>query len=116
MAISLSKLQHWFIALRSNRLFEFVVIGVILLSALIIGARTYDLQPRWQILLRVMDVGVTMFFLAEISVRMAAERRIADFFKQGWNVFDFFIVTASLIPIEESQSVLVARSQDLRQQ
>ena len=109
MAMSLSNLQRRFIALRSNRLFEFVVIGVILLSALIIGARTYDLHPRWQFFLKFMDVGVTVFFLAEISVRMAAEKRIRDFFKQGWNVFDFLIVTASLIPLEESQTVLVAR-------
>ena len=81
----------------------------ILLSALIIGARTYDLQGHWQFLLRLMDVGVTVFFLAEISVRMAAERRLRDFFKQGWNVFDFVIVSASLIPLEQSQTVLVAR-------
>lgn len=109
MTTSLPNLQRWFIALRGNRLFEFVVIGVILLSALIIGARTYDLHPRWELFLRLMDLGVTGFFLAEISVRMAAEKRITDFFKQGWNVFDFVIVTASLIPLEDSQTVLVAR-------
>ncbi|MDJ0861534.1 MAG: ion transporter [Gammaproteobacteria bacterium] len=109
MARTLDALQRRFIALRSNRLFEFIVIGVILLSALIIGARTYDLQPRWHFFLRFMDIGVTVFFLAEISVRMAAEKRLVDFFKQGWNVFDFLIVSASLIPMEESQTVLVAR-------
>ncbi len=104
-----SKLQRRFTELRNNRLFEFVVIAVILLSALVIGARTYDLQPRWQLFLKFMDIGITVFFLAEISVRMAAEKRITQFFKKGWNVFDFLIVTASLIPIEESQTVLVAR-------
>ncbi len=104
-----ARLQRRFIELRNNRLFEFVVIAVILLSALVIGARTYDLQPRWQLFLKFMDIGITMFFLAEISVRMAAEERITQFFKKGWNVFDFVIVTASLIPIEESQTVLVAR-------
>ena len=109
MSISLSNLQRWFVALRSNRLFEFVVIGVILLSALMIGARTYDLQLRWQIALRLMDIGVTVFFLAEIGVRMVAEKRLVDFFKKGWNLFDFVIVTASLIPLEDSQTVLVAR-------
>ncbi len=109
MRTSLSDLQRWLIALRSNKLFEFVVIGVILLSALIIGARTYDLQPGWQLALRLMDIGVTVFFLSEIGVRMAAEKRITDFFRKGWNLFDFVIVTASLIPLEESQTVLVAR-------
>ena len=83
MRISITELQRKFIALRNNRLFEFVVIGVILLSALIIGARTYELQLRWQIALRLMDIGVTVFFLAEIGVRMVAEKRLTDFFKKG---------------------------------
>ncbi len=109
MSISLSTLQHHFIAIRNNKLFEFVVIGVILFSAVLIGMRTYDLHTRFQIILHFLDVGVTVFFLAEILLRMAAEKRIKDFFRQGWNVFDFVIVMTSLIPLEESQTILVAR-------
>ncbi len=109
MSISLSTLQHYFIAIRNNKLFEFFVIGVILFSAVLVGMRTYDLHTRFQIILHFLDISVTVFFLAEISLRMAAEKRIKDFFRQGWNVFDFVIVMASLIPLEESQTILVAR-------
>ncbi|BBI50045.1 hypothetical protein HORIV_24660 [Vreelandella olivaria] len=49
------------------------------------------------------------FFLIEILIRMAAERSLLDFFKKGWNVFDFLIVTASLIPMDDSEMVLLAR-------
>jgi len=50
-----------------------------------------------------------LFFLFEIIVRMAAEKRLVDFFKKGWNIFDFVIVVASLVPINDSEMVLVAR-------
>ncbi len=98
-----------FVAIRSNKLFELVVISIIILSALTIGARTYDIDERWMRILMFFDVGVTVFFLIEILIRMMAEKRLRDFFRQGWNVFDFVIVTASLIPIQEGEMVLLAR-------
>jgi len=38
-----------------------------------------------------------------------AEKRLIDFFKHGWNLFDFVIVVASLVPINDSEMVLIAR-------
>ncbi len=98
-----------FIAIRSNKLFETVVIAIIVLSAMMIGASTYDIDPGWLGALKFFDIAVTVFFLVELLIRMAAEERFKDFFKKGWNVFDFLIVTASLIPIDESEMVLLAR-------
>ncbi len=98
-----------FIAIRSNKIFEMTVIAIIIFSALMIGASTYDIAPHWIEFIKLLDIAVTLFFLAELLIRMAAEKRLRDFFKQGWNIFDFFIVSASLIPIDESQMVLLAR-------
>lgn len=109
MSISFLTLQRSFIRLRNNKVFELLVIGVIVFSALLVGMRTYDLYPRWNAWLHFLDISVTVFFLAEITVRIAAEKRARDFFRQGWNIFDFIIVTASLVPMEASQTVLVAR-------
>lgn len=109
MNISLFTLQRSFIRLRNNKLFELLVIGVIVFSAVLVGMRTYDIYTRWNTLLYVLDTSVTLFFLAEITVRILAEKRARDFFRHGWNVFDFIIVTASLVPLEASQTVLVAR-------
>ena len=50
-----------------------------------------------------------VFETFEILVRMVAEGSLRRFFRQGWNVFDFVIVTASLIPVEESQMALLGR-------
>ncbi len=101
--------REHFVAIRSNKIFEMVVITIIILSAMMIGASTYDIAPHWMNVLKGFDVAVTAFFLIELLIRMAAEPRLRDFFKKGWNIFDFIIVTASLIPIDESELVLLAR-------
>ncbi|WP_447893595.1 ion transporter [Vreelandella sp. GE22] len=109
MSTSFSTWQARFEQLRSNKIFETVVIAIIVISALVIGARTYDEVSRFEQWLGYLDVAVTVFFLVEVLIRMAAEPRLRDFFKKGWNIFDFLIVTASLIPMDESEMVLLAR-------
>ena len=102
-------LRERFEKLRSNKLFETFVIGVILISALAIGAKTYDIPPAVGSILGVLDIAVTLFFLAEITVRMIAEGSIRRFFRSGWNIFDFIIVVASLVPLEDSETALLGR-------
>lgn len=109
MKIYWTRLQERLERLRANRLFESFVILVIIASALLIGAKTYDEVSRFDQLLYWLDLGVTLFFLFEIAVRMMAEKRLSDFFRRGWNLFDFVIVVASLVPINDSEMVLIAR-------
>lgn len=101
--------QARFEKLRTNKIFEAVVIAIIVISALVIGAKTYDETTKVEQWLLYLDVAVTIFFLIEILIRMAAERSLLDFFKKGWNIFDVLIVTASLIPMDDSEMVLLAR-------
>ncbi|VAW84994.1 FIG01065038: hypothetical protein [hydrothermal vent metagenome] len=101
--------REHFVAIRSNKFFEMAVVTIIILSAMMIGATTYDIAPHWMSVLKGFDIAVTVFFLIELVIRMVAEKRLRDFFKKGWNIFDFLIVTASLIPIDESELVLLAR-------
>ncbi len=109
MSSSASSWRDHFIALRSNKFFEMTVIAIIILSAMLIGATTYDIDPTWMTILYTLDIAITVFFLVEILIRMAAEKKLKNFFKNAWNVFDFIIVTVSLIPIDESELVLLAR-------
>ena len=96
-------------AIRSCKAFETLVIVVIVVSALAIGAHTHNL-PEWSLtLLEVLDISITLFFLFEIIIRMMVEPQFKNFFKNGWNVFDTIIVTVSLIPIDDSETVLLAR-------
>ncbi|GGO75397.1 hypothetical protein GCM10011348_00100 [Marinobacterium nitratireducens] len=109
MSQAISTLQDRFERLRANKAFEAVVIAIIVISALLIGAKTYEETNRFEQALLIADMAVTAFFLVEILIRMAAERRFLDFFKKGWNVFDFVIVVASLVPLQEGEMVLLAR-------
>lgn len=101
--------QARFERLRSNKFFEMVVIAIILLSALMIGVKTYALPAGVARAIIVLDWAVTLFFLAEITVRLLAEPDKRRFFRSGWNVFDTLIVVVSLIPIEDSELALVGR-------
>ena len=96
-------------AIRSCKAFETLVVSVIIISALAIGANTHDLSPLLIKTLSILDVGITLFFLFEIIIRMVVTPRFKDFFKSGWNVFDTIIVTVSLIPIDDGEAVLLAR-------
>ncbi len=109
MNFKASQLQTRFLALRENKLFETFVIAVILFSALVIGAKTYDISSTTMRVMRLFDLLVTLFFLLEIIVRMIAEGSIVRFFKKGWNIFDFIIVVASLAPLEDSEIALLGR-------
>ena len=99
-----------FIKIRNNNLFEAFVVLVILVSAVSIGFRTFDEEMQvYLVYLNYLDYFITLFFLVEILIRIIAERNILKFFKQGWNVFDFSVVVISLVPIENSETVLLAR-------
>lgn len=98
-----------FQAIRNNKLFETFIIVVIMASALIVGIKTYEV-PTWALTaVYWLDIFITLIFIIELSIRFAAEERKRDFFKSGWNMFDLFIVTVSLIPIDNTDMALVAR-------
>ncbi|WP_396587635.1 ion transporter [Bermanella sp. R86510] len=102
-------LQRRFRELRSNKGFELFVVAVIIFSAVVVGAKTYDLPPFMLSTLTWLDHLITLIFLIEIIVRFIGEDRKRDFFKSGWNIFDTVIVVASLIPVEESDMAFIGR-------
>ena len=101
--------QARFESARSNRLFELFIILVIIASALLVGVKTYQL-PTWvKPVIDGLDLLITLIFLAEISIRFLGEPQKRAFFRNGWNLFDTLIVVISLIPIDDTDSALVAR-------
>ncbi|MBL1459257.1 MAG: ion transporter [Methylophaga sp.] len=101
--------QHKLERLRQNRLFEIIVVSVILFSAMVTGVKTYEIPLQVLRLVDWLDYAITIFFVVEISVRFLAEPNKRDFFKSGWNVFDTIIVAVSLIPVNDSELAYVAR-------
>lgn len=102
-------LQAKFYRMRNNKLFEFFVIAVIIFSALVIGAKTYDISPWLLQVITVLDWAITLVFLAEISIRFLGEPDKKRFFYKFWNIFDTIIVVASLIPVEDSEMAIIGR-------
>ena len=92
----------------SSPLFQGIVIAVIVISALLIGAKTHDLPASMVGALAIMDNAITVFFFVEIVIRFLATPKKSQFFKSGWNIFDTLIVIGSLIPAGGS-GVLLAR-------
>ena len=104
-------MREFFLKVRNNDIFEGFIISIILISAIFVGFRTYDevFSPEIFLYISYLDYLVTIIFVIEIIIRMAAEKSLIDFFKSPWNIFDFIIVAISLIPIESLDSILLAR-------
>ncbi|MFT4714366.1 MAG: voltage-gated sodium channel [Candidatus Azotimanducaceae bacterium] len=98
-----------FQSIYKNRLFEAFIIFIIITSAMLVGAKTYDLPEPFIGLIGVLDWVVTGIFVVELTIRFAAEENKLKFFNSPWNLFDTVIVVVSLIPIENTDMVLVAR-------
>jgi len=109
MPTSIKQLQSRLFDLHTNKLFELSVIFIIVFSALVTGVKTYEINSTLNQLVLGLDTFITLFFLFEVSIRLIAEPRTLDFFKKGWNVFDFVIVVASMLPVDGSDTVLLAR-------
>ena len=99
----------FFLKIRNSNIFSGIVIAVIVASAIYAGVSSYDIPPEYSFYLDLFNYAITLFFLIEIIIRMISERSLIKFFSDGWNIFDFLIVTISLVPINNVESVFVAR-------
>jgi len=95
--------------IKESRIFQFIVISIIILNAITIGVNTYDLSDLTKKLINYLDYSITVFFVIEIIIRFIGEPNKKDFFKSGWNIFDSTIVLISLIPIPNNSSFLLLR-------
>jgi hypothetical protein len=83
----------------SNR-FQNFVMGVIVLTAVLMGLETSaSVQAAHGPVLHMLNIVIQAIFVCELSVRLLAHGpRWGTFFRDGWNLFDFIIVAASLLP------------------
>ena len=93
-----------------STLFQNTVTVVILVAGVLVGMATYsDFNERHHDVLSILNQIVLGIFVIEIIVKMLAEgKRPWRYFKDGWNIFDFIIVTAAFMPFAGS-SVAILR-------
>ncbi|MFD0982193.1 ion transporter [Tropicimonas aquimaris] len=83
------------------------VIGVIVFNAILLGLETYPaVMDRAGGLILFLDYLCLSIFVAEIGAKIIAYRM--NFFRSGWNIFDFLVVGVALVPGGHSLSVLRA--------
>ena len=102
-------MKQTFFKIRESKLFQYSVLIIIIFNAFTIGLNTYNLGDFSRSLIRYLDYLISLFFVIEISIRFIGEPKKSNFFKNGWNIFDFIIVLVSLVPVDGAESAFVAR-------
>ena len=73
--------------------------GVIVANAVTLGLGTYDWDSEVDSLLTTLDEVFLGIFTVELAIRITAfGSRPQDFFKDGWNVFDFVVIGLAFLP------------------
>ena len=86
---------------------EYVIVGVIILNAIVLGLETSPaIMERHGPLLKAIDTLCLWFFSAELAARMFVER--LRFARSAWNIFDFVVVAIAWLPSGGAFSVLRA--------
>ena len=89
--------------------FNIFIFAVILANAVVLGLETYDglVRDAGGLLSTLNDLFLAIF-VVELCIRLVGfGSRPQDFFKSGWNVFDFIVITASFLPgLRENATLL----------
>ena len=83
-------------ALVETSAFRSFVMLVIIANAAAFGLQTTHLSAEWASVLAAFDTLCLGVYVAETVLKLVAYRR--SYFRDGWNVFDFTIISLSLIP------------------
>ncbi|MEN8718596.1 MAG: ion transporter [Sulfurovum sp.] len=96
--------------LRDSKWFSNLTTAIIIIYASILGFKTLDeVESNYGVFLLAADYFVTIYFVFELAIKMVSEKKFLNFFKSGWNIFDFVIVVITLLPLESSNFAAIAR-------
>lgn len=76
--------------------FQNFILAVILINAVTIGFQTTHLSPEVAHALAVFDNVCLAIYIVEVALKLIAWH--GDYFRNGWNIFDFTIVVLCCIP------------------
>ena len=96
--------------------FRTFIIVVIVLAGVLAGLETSaSLAAKHGKLLHALNLAVVGIFLAEIALKLMAHgRRLLEFFRDGWNVFDCVIVAFCLLPVAGPFAAVIRLARVLR--
>ncbi len=97
-----SSLRHF---IEGNK-FQHFLTALILFNALTLGLETSQFGRENANTLHIIDTSILLIFTIELLLKLMVYR--SDFFRSGWNWFDFIIVAISWAPTSGALSVLRA--------
>ncbi len=90
-----------------SSLFQNVIMAVIVINAVVIGLETSaGMMASFGPVLIALDQIAIVIFVIEILLKLLVYR--LQFFRSGWNNFDFVIVSAALLPLGGNFAILRA--------
>ena len=103
-------------SITNHRLFKRAIIAVILLAGVLAGLETdAGIVAAHGPLLRTLDGVVLGIFILEVVLKMAAHgRQPLNYFRDGWNIFDFMIVALCCLPVDSRFAVVLRLARVLR--
>jgi voltage-gated sodium channel len=96
--------------------FQYAVVVAILANALLLGLETYDdFADEHERVLDVLNDAFLALFTIEIGIRILAfGRRPQDYFRSGWNLFDFVVIGLAYLPWVRQSVTLLRLARMLR--
>jgi len=104
------------ISLVESKSFTYSVISVIIVAAVLVGLETSkSIMGRHGPLIHFLDSVVLYIFAAEALLKILSHwPRPTNYFKNGWNVFDFLIVLICFMPFEAEYVAVLRLARVLR--
>ncbi len=89
--------------------FQFFIIGVIVVNAISLGLYTFSsVEESIGPTLALVDQICLAIYVVELVIRFISYgRHPQDFFKSGWNIFDFVVIGSVFIPGLASQTAIL---------
>lgn len=102
--------------IRDDHRFEIFIIGVIVLAGILVGLETNEeLVAKHGAILHAIDKLILGIFILEILIKLVAEwPQPGNYFRNGWNVFDFCIVAVCLLPSSGAWVTVIRLARILR--
>ncbi|MEQ9453051.1 MAG: ion transporter [Phycisphaeraceae bacterium] len=96
--------------------FQYGVLGLILLAAVVVGLETYPgVMERYGAILYTVDWAILWLFVLEAVLKMAQHgRHWYRYFHDPWNVFDFTIIVVCLLPLDGHAAAVLRLARVLR--
>ena len=86
---------------------RYTILAIIIINAVILGIETSpNIMREYSSILTTLDNICLTIFVLELMLKLFS--RGLKFFKDPWNLFDFFVIGVSLAPVSEGFSVLRA--------